>query len=317
MTINPGQIQTRDRIGLICPSACCKPEHLSHLEAFIRIAEDRFGCQVELSKNFKAVDRFQQSAGTPKERADDLNDFFQRDDINAIWCFQGGNTANELLDLLNYDLIYNNPKPFIGLSDITVLLNAIFVKTGLVTFHGTDPKAGFEDWHMESEYSQSEFIETLVNGRTGAVPPFEARKEIKAGKASGQLIGGNLRCFLKLAGTDYFPDLSGRILILEGFSGDSELSEVAFNIAKLKQQKNFDKLAGVIVGKYYGFDQQQQYDNDGQQIRFEDIFCDAVSMYDFPILKSYDFGHRCPSTFLPIGGTVEFDTSSGEIATKS
>lgn len=312
--IKPKKLKTGSKIGLVCPSGCFNKRGEPQLRACSKILEDKFNIKFILSPNFHAVDKYEVSGGTAEQRAEDINGFFRREDIDAIWCFQGGNTANEILDHLDYDLISKSPKIFTGLSDITVLLNAINQKTSLITVHSTDPKAGVDDWHMEKPYSHSEFSRVLVEGEVGDIPQIADRVSVKSGNATGVLIGGNLRCFLKLAGTQYFPDLGGKILIVEGFSVDSQMSEVLFNIAKLKQQKNFDKLSGIIVGRYYGFDNETQLDPMGEKLSFEGILRDETNNYSFPIIKSHEFGHRCPSTFLPIGGIVSFDTESGKIS---
>lgn len=312
--ITPPRLREGERIGIVAPSAYVTEDHVTQLEACINALAKRFKIHFELSPHFRAVDRFGVSAGTAQQRASDINHFFARDDINAIWCFQGGDTSNQLLDLIDFELIKQKPKIFIGLSDITVLLNAIYSKSGLITFHATDPKAGIEDWHMASEYSQHEFGQILFEGRKGPIPPTRTRNVMKEGNASGQLIGGNLRCMLKLAGTRFFPELTGKILLLEGFTVGSHLSEVLCNIAVLTQQKHFDKLAGVIIGQYYGFDKDESFDNRGEKLLFEELFIEEMTPFSFPILKSFDFGHRCPSTFLPIGAHCSFDTDSRRIS---
>ena len=72
-------------------------------------------------------------------------------------------------------------------------------------------------------------------------------------------------------------------------------------------------MAGVIIGQYYGFDKEERFDPQGAKLCFEEIFLEATSEFTFPIVKSFEFGHRCPSTFLPIGGTVAMEATSGEI----
>jgi len=273
--------------------------------------KDRFSIEVVLSKNFKNKDQFGFSAGSIKERSDDINNFFEDKSIDAIWCLKGGDTCNELLNFLDYKIIIKNPKIFIGLSDISVLLNAIYKKTGLITFHGWDPFSSYKDWNMVSEYSLNEFSRILINAKIGKVPAIKERKNIRAGKAEGVLISGNIRCFLKLAGTEYIPDLENKILLLEGLHSDLKL--VIYHIERLKQQHNFNKLRGIIVGQYYSFDHQDQFDELNNKVYFEDVLKIKTKEYNFPILKTYDFGHRCTNTFLPIGSKVKIDSSSKEI----
>lgn len=249
------------------------------------------------------MDRFGISSGTVEERVGDIYRFFEDDSIDAIWCAGGGNTANELLDRLDYDLIRNHPKLFIGLSDNSVLLNAITRHAGLVTVHGTDPKIG--SGYFDDEYTHRELVERLERGAIGEILPSGPRETVRSGAAEGTLFGGNLTCLLKTAGTKYFPETDGAIFLLEDL--DSEIKGVFARLSQLRQMGVFDRIAGMIVGDIYAFDREGQKDASGSRVRFEELLLAASEGYDFPILKIREVGHRCPSTFLPIGGQVLMD----------
>jgi len=214
--ILPKQLKAGSRIGLVSSSKPYNSENNDKgIDAFIKIMKDKFSIDVVFSKNFKSKDKYGISGGSIKERSDDINIFFDDNSIDLIWCLQGGETSIELLNYLDYENMSKNPKIFTGLSDITVLLNAIYVKSGLVTFHGTDSKAGYKEWHMESDYSISEFKRIFFENEIGKIPQFQQRKIVKKGQAEGVLVGGNMQCLIKLAGTEYFPDLENKILLLE------------------------------------------------------------------------------------------------------
>jgi muramoyltetrapeptide carboxypeptidase len=221
---------------------------------------------------------------------------------------QGGETANQVLDFLDYELISANPKLFIGLSDNTVLLNGIYKKTGLVTIHGTDAKVGDEDEYFDSKYSQKEFVSRLMIGGL-EVKPNSKWKCVRKGKAKGKLLGGNIRCLLKIAGTGYWPEIHKSILLLEGHYLEIKAQ---YQITQLKQMGVFEKIAGVAVGYVYGFDMKKQYGKNGVRVFFEDMLVNLTSEYDFSILKIYEVGHKCPSTFLPIGSKAEMDAGKKE-----
>ncbi len=89
-------------------------------------------------------------AGKDPERADELMEMFTREDVDGIWCVRGGYGSIRILDLLDYDLIRKNPKVFIGYSDITALLTAIYQETGLVTFHGPVGTSDFNRFSVKS-----------------------------------------------------------------------------------------------------------------------------------------------------------------------
>ncbi len=155
-------------------------------------------------------------AASPQEKAEDINRMFADEAIKAIICSQGGATANACLSYLDWDAIRDNPKIFLGISDITVLLNAIHHKTGLVTFHGDDVMWGFG--RHPADYDRQEFIARLMDARIGEVAANRERRTVRGGTAEGKLLGGNLSCLLKLAGTPYWPDFTGAIYFVEALN---------------------------------------------------------------------------------------------------
>ena len=96
------------------------------------------------SKGFKikrgkyVLKNYYGSAGTKEQKAEDMMNMFLDKEVKAIICLKGGETCNTFIDLLDYEIIKQNPKIITGYSDITVILETIYQKTGLVTFHGSD-----------------------------------------------------------------------------------------------------------------------------------------------------------------------------------
>ncbi len=295
----PARLKRGDRIGIVSPSAPIDTDELlSRLNSGIRVLED-MGFDVVTAKNALRVRGH--SAGTPLEKADDINTMFADRSISAIICSQGGGTANACLPLLDWELIRKNPKIFCGFSDISVLLNAIYSKTGLVTFHGSDVAWGF-GW-KPTEYDISEFTGRLLEGRIGEVTPAGQRKMVRGGKAAGRLMGGNLMCLLKLAGTPYWPDFSDTILFMEGYTVGSDDCDHMFN--QLMQMGVFESIRGAVVGYIHSL---QTAKHDVAQM--EDVLLEVTKDYTFPILKVNDFGHECPNTIIPVGGMGLVDADS-------
>ena len=142
-------------------------------------------------------------AGSDEERAEDLNNMFKDPDIKAILCSRGGEVAMRLLPLIDYGLIQQNPKIFLGMSDITVLLNAIHTKTGLVTFHGPSTAWGINcsPWCYKGmePYSKAYFLKALThNEPIGKIEPKTKWHVYRNGKARGRLLGGNLDSIEKI-----------------------------------------------------------------------------------------------------------------------
>ncbi len=296
-----------DRIGVVSPSmpaARGEPK----LESGVRFLRD-MGFDVVLGKH--VYSHTLGYAASPQEKAADIHAMFADESIGAIMCAQGGDTANGCLPYVEWDIIKRNPKIFIGISDITVLLNAIYARTGLVTFHGNDVMWGFG--RNPSPYDVQEFLSRLVDARIGAVDAEigavnanRARETVRSGVAEGTLLGGNLNCLLKLAGTPYFPNFAGSILFLEALNVTPPACDHMFN--QLKQIGIFEQVHGAVVGYIDGLQ------NDPHaSIQMEDVLLNVTAEYDFPILKVNDFGHNCPNTALPVGAQVRVDADRQEL----
>lgn len=290
------RLKTGNSIGVLSPS---NPVDLSkwdeQLENGIKFLEG-FGFRAVKSKNIGSAD--------PREKAEDINSFFSDKKISAIICTQGGDSAEQVLPFLDWKTIKRNPKIFMGISDITILLNAIFRKTGLLTFHGNDIRFGFG--RNPSDYDRQEFLDRLVMGKTGEIKQNRERKTIRSGKARGRLLGGNIRCLLKLAGSEYWPDFKDAVLALEAYKLDEKTCLKHFS--SLKELGVFDLISAAVVGYIYGMQEESP-----QSRQMEEILLDFTKGNNFPILKANDFGHNCPNTVLPIGAKVELDADNKKI----
>jgi muramoyltetrapeptide carboxypeptidase len=291
----PRRLSGGDTIGIVSPSYPVTVEFKDRFISGIKVLE-RFGLKVKLGKHVY-TDTLGFSA-TPSEKAADINGMFTDRSVDAIICSQGGDSANSCLPYIDWETIRINPKIFIGISDITVLLNAISFKTGLVTFHGNDIIWGFG--RKPTGYDITEFKARLFDGKTGAITPAAERVAVRSGKAEGRLLGGNVRCLLKLSGTPYFPDLDDSILFLEALSISPERCFASFH--QLRQMGVFDRIKGVLIGYIDGL----QTKTKGMSM--ESILLEVTSDMTFPILKTNDYGHNCPNTVLPVGGRISFDS---------
>lgn len=303
--IIPRKLSAGDTIGVIAPSDPVLPENEDKLQAG-RNYLAKMGFKVIYGSNLRAITLG--FTASPDEKAQDINEMFANPRVKAIICAQGGDSANLPLTLIDYETIRQNPKIFLGLSDITVLLNAIYQQTGLVTFHGNDILWGFGN--DLNDYEHREVVRTLIDGVSGPIPVNRTRTCIRSGQSQGKLLGGNLRCLLKLAGTPYWPDFSDAILFVEAF--DITLSDCYSAFHQLHQMGVFDQISGAIVGYIYGMQHRNM-----PRPHMEDILFDVTQDYQFPILKMNEFGHNCPNTVLPVGGEVFMDADQGLVAISS
>lgn len=203
------------------------------------------------SKGFKikrgkyVLKNYYGSAGTKEQKAEDMMNMFLDKEVKAIICLKGGETCNTFIDLLDYEIIKQNPKIITGYSDITVILETIYQKTGLVTFHGSD----FVDFGKEqAEERFLEFENTFINKKIGKFQSGEKRI-IRSGNAQGKLLGTNLGTMMYLLGTEYLPDMQDKILAIESYI--TSPNECQRRFATLKQLGVFDKIKGIIVGYNY------------------------------------------------------------------
>lgn len=297
----PMRLNKGDKIGVISPSNPVTEELRDQFDKGIEFLEN-LGFPIVVGHH--VFSNTLGYAASPQEKAADINRMFADTSIKAIICSQGGSTANACLPYLEWEVIQKNPKIFLGISDITVLINAIHHKTGMVTFHGNDLMWGFG--RNPASYDQQEFLDRLIDAKIGPVNQNGRREAIRSGTAEGKLLGGNLPCLLKLAGTPYFPDFSDSILFVEAINISPEGCDHMFT--QLKQMGVLDKVAGVIIGYIDGMDNANQV-----VMKMENVLVNITAEYSFPILKADDFGHNCPNTVLPVGGRVRIDSDKHSI----
>ena len=177
----PNKLVKGDTIGVIAPSDFAEKKDLEYIQKSSRLFEN-LGIKVKLSKNI-----FANSLGysaTAKEKAEDINSMFEDKEVKAIFCFKGGENSNCVFDYLDYKVIMNNPKIICGFSDSTSILNAINLKTGLITFHGATFKS-LTSW--ETDFAYKEIVKFFIEGKA-ELGKEEEYSVIKNGKAEGRLI---------------------------------------------------------------------------------------------------------------------------------
>ncbi len=284
-SIFPPALKPGDKIGIIAPSSVYDVSRLQPAVDFLT----SHGFDVIFHPQTAAT--HQQFAGTPTEKVAALHDYFLDPDIKAIFCTCGGNGAIHLLDKINYNLIAQNPKIFIGLSDITVLLNAISAKTGIVTFHGptlTRITAIEPVWTKQ-----------MLGVLTGQIDSFELNDctPLSNSEIKGTLFGGNLSVLQTLIGTPYAPPLENSILLLE--DTNDHLSRYDRMLGHMKQAGWFKNLSAIMLGEFL-----KSQDNTARPFGF--TLKDMLDMHapDIPLLTNIPVGHGEKLCTLPIGAKV-------------
>lgn len=275
----------KEYITVIAPSSNLKKENEEDIQKSINKCQ-KLGLKVKISKYAYS------STPSKEEKIEDLETAFKDKATKIIICAKGGAFCKYLIDKINYDIIKENPKIFGGVSDATFLLNAIYAKTGIITFHMSD----FKHLYMD-KYNLKCFEEMFIKRKTKIIPQNTKWYTLKEGIGNGTLIGGNLTCLTMLSDTDYFPKDKKIILFLEEVQSASSKEGIVKNINKLKEKNLFDKVEGLLIS---------DYTND-ENLKFEDILLKELSDYNFPIVKCHDFGHNKINCILPVGAEVTLD----------
>ena len=173
-------------------------------------------------------------------RAEELMSFYKNKEIKAIFDISGGDISNEVLDHLDYDIIKRNYKPFFGYSDLTTVLNALRSQTSEVNYLYQILNI------IESEEIKTSVENTLMKNEQTL---FDVKwKFLQGSRIEGEVIGGNIRCFLKLVGTKYFPEVDNKVLFIEGLG--TSIEGLVTHLAQLKQIGVFDKISGLLIGTF-------------------------------------------------------------------
>ena len=311
--IKPKKLQKGDTIGIVSPSAYIDESFKPQFKKGVEFLES-LGLRVKITKNvFK---RYYYSAGTVAERVSDIHEMFADSEVKAIIQSQGGYTANELLESLDWELIRGNPKIFGGMSDGTTLLLSIFAKTGLVTLHGPDLLWGYG--REASEYESDNLKNILFEGKAFKVKPDPGHKVAadsvnssklwkvwRGGVATGKLLGGNLSIIQRFSGTEFEPDYKGAILFLEAVNKTVE--DLAPLFAWLRQSGMFAKIKGVVLG-YFCTNSARESALSNRPVG--EIFLEAAKDFDFPILEIGEIGHNTPNCNLPVGAMARLDAGN-------
>ena len=220
-------------------------------------------------------------------RAEELMSFYKNKEIKAIFDISGGDIANEVLDYLDYDVIKRNYKAFFGYSDLTTVLNALGSQTNEANYlyqilniiESEEIRTSFENTFMKDE-------QILLDVKW---------KFLQGSRIEGEVIGGNIRCFLKLVGTKYFPEVENKVLFIEGLG--TSIEGLVTHLAQLKQIGVFDKISGLLIGTFTKIEKEFSVEKLFELIR------DYIPS-SLPVVKTQEVGHANNSKALKIGEKI-------------
>jgi len=293
--IYPPPIKKGDTIGLIAPAGSLISR--DNFTAGVQILEKN-GFKVKFNR--KLLNTRGYLAGSDQERADDFNKLWSDPEVKALVAARGGYGCLRMIDLIDMKQIRKNPKILIGFSDLTILLNAIHKKTGLVTFHGPV----ITTLTSINRLSTKSFFDILMGTTSNKIQPAKL-KILKDGNAKGVLLGGNLTTMVHMLGTPYEIPWGQTILFIED-TGESPY-RLDRLLTHLYQAGCLQKIKGLILGTFT--DDERREKSALQKVVSERIL-EIFSANNVPIWSNFSIGHSRRNLTLPVGVEVEMNSSS-------
>jgi muramoyltetrapeptide carboxypeptidase LdcA involved in peptidoglycan recycling len=321
----PNKLKLGDEVRIIAPSRSMAILGDDCIEIATKRLEE-LGLKVTFAKHVKDFDSDYMSTNA-KDRAEDLNGAFKDTNVKAILTVIGGFNSNQILKYIDFEMIKNNPKILCGFSDITILLEALYAKTGLVTYYGPHyssfgMKKGFEytmekfkamflgegkvlvdsskEWSDDAWFIDQENREFIKN---------DGMFIINEGVAEGKILGGNLCTLNLLQGTEYMPNFDEpTILFIEDdeMAGKLFLVEFDRNLISTILQPGFENVKGIVIGRC----QKASEMNNEKWIK---LIKSKPELENVPVIAGADFGHTTPIMTFPIGGKAKLEAIDGKI----
>jgi muramoyltetrapeptide carboxypeptidase len=298
--ILPKRLTKGDLIAVTAPGgAIWNPNDVLKFESLLK----SMGYSVVLGETLKK--RHGYLAGTDEERVEELHRFFSNPEVRGIICMRGGWGCARLLDKIDFNLIRENPKIFMGFSDITSLLNAFYLKSGLVTFHGL---VGVNTWNG---FSTDVFQRVVCNGDTCDFPKdasvVKNYNVINKGVARGKLFGGNLSVISGIVGSSYFQLPPNSILFLE------ETNEEPYVVDRLLTHLRIANVYQNVVGVIFGNCSKCNAENPAESMSTIEVIREHFSGLNIPVSYGSPIGHIASKWTLPIGIDVEMNAETGSL----
>lgn len=292
-------------IGLVSPSGPMETESIKESIEFLK----QLGFNVKEGKHI--YDKWGYLAGKDADRAHDLLDMFSDKDVDMILCVRGGYGAMRLLPLIDFNIIKNNPKIFAGFSDITVLINNIYSKCNITTFHSPMCNSNLKD-----KITLESFLNTLIYGcKPFKIQNTEGKNEgylnsstnFNGNSASGILVGGNLSLIASTIGTPYEIDTKDKILFIE------DVGEQPYQVDRMLTQLilsgKLQECSGIILGQF----ENCQLTDYRSSLTLDEVFKDRLISLGKPMIVNFQCGHSYPRLTIPIGARVKINCTEQNI----
>lgn len=300
--IKPAPLKKGDKVAFIGTSSPAEEYKIKSSMEFFR----SLGLEVILGNSCNR--KYGYLSGIDEIRADDLNSMFNDNGIRGIFAIRGGYGASRLLDMIDYNVVRNNPKVFVGYSDVTILHLALNQKCNLITYHGPMPTTEFYkdiDSFTKGSLVNSIFLnEPLCEIKNPDTIKIET---LYGGTSKGIITGGNLSLICSSLGTKYEIDTRGKILFLE------EVGEEPYRIDRmflqLKQSGKLSDASGIVLGSFT--DCEAKYPD--KSLTLKEVIKELILPMKKPSILNLSFGHCDQTLTIPMGSMAELNASSKKL----
>ena len=296
----PPYLKQGDTIGMVCPSGYMPLEKAQKCIETLQ----HWGFKVEAGKTLGS--QFNYFSGTDEERLHDLQSMLDDDKIKAILCARGGYGLSRIIDKINFEKFIQHPKWIIGYSDITLLHAHIYSNYNIASLHA--PMAAAFNEMNESE----EYINSIYKALAGTLQVYTTDSHAlnRNSICKGALVGGNLALLTHIIGSSSDINTINKILFIE------DIGEYKYNVDRmlmqLKRVGKFEKLSGLIVGKFT--DIKDTVIPFGQEVY--ELISDKVKEYNYPVCFDFPIGHVKENYALKVGVEYECYVSTQQVILK-
>ncbi len=288
--ITPPYLQKGDTVAIL---ATARKHIVKSMQPTIDLLES-WGLHVVVGESIGLEEN--QLAGSDAKRAADLQEQLDNPNIKAIWCARGGYGTVRVVDLIDFTQFKKSPKWLVGFSDVTVLHNHLNTM-GYKSIHGIMP--------ISLAKASKEAIESLRLSLFGqplqyAIDPHPMNR---LGKATGEVVGGNLSILYSVLGSPSAIDCTDKILYIEDL--DEYLYHIDRMMMNLKRNGCLESLKGIIVGSMT-----DMKDNDipwGKNAL--EIVQDVTKQYNIPVIFNFPAGHIHDNRALILGNNVTIEVT--------
>ncbi len=303
MLVKPERLKIGDTIGIIAPASPPNQENLQRSFSFL----EELGLKIKLGQH--VADQYGYLAGSDGDRLADLHKMFIDQEVKAIICAGGGYGTGRIAQQIDYSLISNNPKIFWGYSDITFLHTAIRQKARLVTFHGPmlASDIGKKDVDPLSKECFNQLFEPMLIQYTNDVSPLEVLID---GKASGEIIGGNLTLLASTVGTPFEVETKGKLLLIEDINEEPRSLDRMLN--QMHMAGKLQEIAGFIIGDFNNCIPEREL-----SLSLDEVIAHYVHLANKPAIKGFKIGHCSPHISIPLGVHAELNTETKQLTIES